>query len=132
MRRFRTLLAGTCSALILLAPAGCASAGGSSRAARPDADVLTAEEIESDANLDVLTLLQRLRPRWLQARGSMSFGGQSTASVIVDGVNQGGLGYLRGIRAIEVQEIRYMSASDATTRYGVNMAGGAILVTLRR
>ena len=32
----------------------------------------------------------------------------------------------------EVGEIRYMSASDATTRFGTNHIAGAIVITTRR
>jgi hypothetical protein len=53
--------------------------------------------------------------------------------VIVDGTRQQvGLSILRSIRTFELQGLRYMSASDATTRYGTGFDGGAILVTTKR
>jgi hypothetical protein len=42
------------------------------------------------------------------------------------------LATLQQIRAIDVQEIRYLSATEATTPYGTGHVGGVIEVTTRR
>ncbi|MDH5588991.1 MAG: hypothetical protein OEZ65_08885 [Gemmatimonadota bacterium] len=120
--------------LVLLA-AGCASSGQQGgRTSSGSGNVITAEELEGVGSLDLLTAIQRLRPRWLQSRGSASFSGDAALPrVILDGVPQNsGLDVLRTVRAVETQELRYMSASDATTRYGTDMVGGAILVIRKR
>ena len=44
-------------------------------------------------------------------------------------MHRGGVEELRSIRAEHVVEIRYMSASEATTRFGTGYTGGLILVT---
>ena len=120
------------AAFLLTASWGCAS-GGTGGTDRPDADRISATELAADEERDLLTLIQRLRPRWLQTRGSDTFSGQVGAAVIIDGMQQqAGLGALRQIRAVEVESVEYMNARDATTRYGMNMAGGAILVTMKR
>ncbi|MEQ9401285.1 MAG: hypothetical protein RJQ04_19115 [Longimicrobiales bacterium] len=121
------------AAVFLMTAAWACASGGSGGADRPDADRISAAELEADQERDVLTLIQRLRPRWLQTRGSDTFSGQVGAAVIIDGMQQqSGLGALRQIRAVEVESIEFMNARDATTRYGMNMAGGAILVTMKR
>ncbi|MEQ8329164.1 MAG: hypothetical protein RH859_01750 [Longimicrobiales bacterium] len=120
-------------AAVFLMTAAWACASGGSGTDRPDADRISAAELEADQERDVLTLIQRLRPRWLQTRGSDTFSGQVGATVIIDGMQQqSGLGALRQIRAVEVESVEFMNARDATTRYGMNMAGGAILVTMKR
>ena len=71
--------------------------------------------------------VQRLRPRWLQVRTRLE------PMVHIDGaVRSDGLADLRSLRCTDVQEIRYMSPSDATTRFGTGYGNGLILVTTKR
>lgn len=105
---------------------GCASAGGGGSSGG-DPNLIVAEELAPLQQLDAYQAIQRLRSRWLLARGG------GTPTLFVNGARRGGgLGDLRSIRAADVAEIEYMSASDATTRFGTNMDGGAILVTMKR
>jgi hypothetical protein len=85
---------------------------------------------------DVVTaydLVQRLRPQFLRGRGvSTGANGQATGPVIyLDNVLFGPTDALRQIRAENVKEIRYLNASDATTRWGTNHDSGVIMVTSR-
>ncbi len=78
--------------------------------------------------LDLYTAVSRLRPQWLRpgTRGQLP-------EVIVDGTRrQGGADVLRSMRANEVGELEFMSAADATTRYGTGFTAGAILVSTKR
>ncbi len=112
--------------------AGCASAGGSGGTSGRDYDVITLEELEEDPSLDLLTLIQRNRPRWMRPRGSASFSGEVAPAVFVDDVRQSaGVDVLRGMRVVNVRELRFLNARDATTRYGTDMISGAILITRR-
>jgi hypothetical protein len=45
---------------------------------------------------------------------------------------RGGLSALDGMEIREIEEIRFISASDATTRYGTGYPGGIIEVFTRR
>jgi len=36
------------------------------------------------------------------------------------------------VRAADIQEMRYLNAADATTRFGTNYVSGVILVTTKR
>ena len=50
----------------------------------------------------------------------------------IDGNPQaGGVEALRNLPASEVEEMVYMNAADATTRFGTNYMSGVILVTRR-
>jgi hypothetical protein len=121
--------------LSILLLGGCASGGGGSGESsfpESDADIITLEELEPYSDWDALRLVETVRPRWLRVRRTRTFVSETGISVIVDDIPRGGIGRLGEIRVIEVRELRYLSASDATTRFGVNMAGGAILVYRKR
>ena len=111
---------------------GCATGGGSPTS-RGSSDRLTAADMESWGAEDLLTVIQRMRPQWLQARKAMNLSGTLPTSVVVDGLIQsGGVEVLRLYRAGNVQEVRWVDASDATTLYGLSMMSGAIVVVLKR
>lgn len=112
-----------------LGVAGCASgSGGGGGAPRGSSTRIVADELATVSQLDLYGAIQRLRPAWLRpgTRGQLP-------EVIVDGSPQaGGAEGLRSFRAGDVGQVEYMSASDATTRYGTGYTAGAILVTTRR
>ena len=82
----------------------------------------------------VFEAVRALRPRWLQARNVASLRSQTrhTPRVYVDGHFRGEVNELSRLVPHEVAEIRFMSASDATTRFGTNHIAGAIVITTRR
>jgi hypothetical protein len=108
--------------------------GGSSSPSRSSRSPITPDEIGERRTLDVYTLVEQLRPNWLRARGQATpTGGVRLVQVVVDGTIQpGGLEVLRTLRGSQVQEIRYLSGQDATTRYGLDVEGGVIVVTTFR
>lgn len=115
----------------LLVLAACSSApAGSSR----DRDRITVTEIEATNVASAYDVVQALRPEFLRSRGvsSVRSGSPETAIVYVDGVRAGGLGELRRVPREQLEEISYMSGSDATTMYGTGHGGGAILVVTKR
>jgi len=126
-RRFLGFLA------LSLTVAGCAGSGGSSagspeRTARGSSTRIISDELTAVAELDLYAAISRLRSPWLRpgSRGTLP-------EVIVDGTPQsGGIETLRTLRAGDVSGLEFMSASDATTRYGTGYTAGAIVVTMRR
>ena len=100
-----------------------------------DRSVLTFEEIEFDKAgvRSAYDIIARLRPEYLRSRGSSSLrtGAPSTAVVYLDEMRYGNLASLRTISAAQVYEVRYFNAADATTRFGTDHLGGAILITTR-
>lgn len=110
--------------------AGCASGGGEGGESGPrrDPNMITAEELAEYQNLSCLDAVRQLRPRWLQGRGGMN-----APIVIRDGNRMGGAeGVLSGIRASDVESLKYLNAADARVRYGATVTAGAIEVTTRR
>jgi len=129
------------SRAILLIAAGCvfafsacASSGSGTGAARGSRDVITLEELATVDRGSVYDAVARLRPRWLQSRGagSVTSPTRELPRAYVDGQSVGDVGALRNVDLRDAQEVRYMNAGDATTRYGTNHTAGAILVTTRR
>jgi hypothetical protein len=106
--------------------AGCASSGGGT--ARPEgatSNRIVRAELEPLGQVDALQAVQRLRSRWVQTRGA----GGDAAVLYVDGTRRGSADELRFIRVADIQMMEFLSAGDATTRYGTGHMGGAILVT---
>ncbi|MGH7476249.1 MAG: TonB-dependent receptor plug domain-containing protein [Longimicrobiales bacterium] len=117
--------------LLLLPLAACASSadpgGGGSR------DLITREQITNANVSTAFEVVQRLRPQWLRSRGPGSVRGDlSLPLVYTDGVRFGGIDRLNDVNAMDIESIRFVSASDATTRYGTGHPGGVIAITTRR
>jgi len=114
--------------------AACASggAGGGTGTPRGSRDVIVLSEIENVEVTTAYELIQRLRPEMLRPRAGGSFSQVPTPVVYMDGVRHGDLQSLHSVPKEVVREVRYISASDATTRFGTGHVGGAILITTRR
>ena len=118
---------------IILALAACQSGPGTGRSTRANPNLITAQELAELEESSVLTAkqaVQRLRPRWLQARSS-GFSERHTPVVFRDGMPVGGLERLDEMDIRTIQELRYLSGSDATNRYGTGYPGGIILVSTK-
>jgi hypothetical protein len=131
---------------VLALAAACASRGGSSAVqesgapsvARSNPNLITQEEIASSSAANVYDLIQRLRPNFLRTRGAVH-GAPTTenhleAVQLVVYMNENRLGnsdQLRQIPLGDIREVRYFSASDATTKWGVGHSAGAIQVVSR-
>jgi hypothetical protein len=120
--------------VLLVGLAGCASTGDGERASRQHRNILTEDEIQAGQHLTAFDVVRTLRPAWLRER-PMSVTNPEGAEVVVyvDGMRMsGGAETLRQVRAETVVRMEFMTASDATTRFGTGHMGGAILVTTRR
>ena len=111
---------------------GCATGGSGTSGSR--SGPIERDEVESVSTRDALQLVQRLRPQWLQGRGSTSLRspGATLPLVYLDGVRYGAVESLRQIDSEAVWRVEFLNAPDATNRFGTGHAGGVILVTTRR
>jgi hypothetical protein len=109
---------------------------------RRQRNLITAEEIATrPGESNAYDLVRSLRPTWFNTRGVASGmlsgdgnGGvtdNAGIAVFVDGVKMGGLDQLRPIEADRIQEMRLLSASDATMKYGTGYPAGAIEVSTK-
>ena len=110
--------------------AACASRGG----ATARSDVITREELVATPGENVLELVQRLRPRWLQAGPRMSINTPQTIVVYQDDMNLGGPDALSRIPKDNVLAIRLLSAAQAGVLPGIGSQHieHAIVVQTRR
>jgi hypothetical protein len=119
-----------------IALAACASSSGttssSGAAPRRDSSLITAEELATIMQGDLYSAVQQLRPTFLQTRGITSPGVGSAPEVLVvyvNGIRTGDVQALHQIPVNEAKEVRRLSASEATQRFGTGHTMGAILVT---
>ncbi len=111
--------------------AACASGGGGGDGTpRRSGNTITAEELVDYTTFTALDVIRRLRPRWLQPRGTTATGANLPVAFL-DGARLGDPSRLSSINVSDIESIRYLSASDATMRYGTNFPGGAIEVRTR-
>lgn len=136
------LLTLTVSSLSACAPPPSVGAGAPTAATSSTAttsarggDVLLAREIQEStfADRSLYEVVQKLRPHFLRSRAIGNLRGQAGRPVVVyvNRQNQGGVDVLRTISAAHVERVEYMSGVEATTKLGMEAAGGAILVTLK-
>jgi len=94
--------------------------------------ILTVEEIRESqpSGWTAHDLIAQLRPEYLRSRGASSLRDPApvTATVYLDNVRFGSLETLKVISADQIRRVEYINAADATTRFGTNHLGGAILI----
>ena len=122
------------------APAA-ATATATARVARPprgSSSLITSAEIEAAAPdiLNAYQLVERLRPMMMRPRnlsaGSVGDGNVFGVVAYVEEVRLGDVESLGTVMRATVREIRYIGATDATTRWGTGHSNGVIQVVLKR
>lgn len=114
-----------------VSPSGAPADGARASAPKRDANILRRTEVgEAQLNMSAYEVVQQERPRFFSS-GTNTMSGNALV-VYVDGAQMGGAPELKNIRMSEVEEIRYLSGSEATNRFGTGHLGGAILVKRRR
>ncbi len=100
-----------------------------------DRSILTAEEIQMQkaGAWTAYDVISRLRPEYLRSRGASSLRTTTppTAVVYLDEIKYGNINSLKSLSADQILRIEYINASDATTRFGTDHLGGAILITTK-
>jgi hypothetical protein len=133
-------LARRCRTVILTlvgvaALSGCASSGeGRTREAR-DPNLLTEEQIQDVRATNAYEVVQRLRNRWLQRRGSTQLspasGGEFNVQAYLDERRLRDVSELRNIDVRSIRYIRYYPPTEASGRFGFDHGAGAIVVSTR-
>ena len=123
-------LGGVALMLAIMTLAGCASSGGSSGGGSPS--TLTRAQLVETRQGSLYQAVQTLRPNWLRARGSNSLSGSSEVVLYVNGSPYGTVRDLNTISIDAVEDIRYMSASEAGARYGTTAGNSGLLLVRTR
>lgn len=103
-------------------------------AERGSRDFIPRAELEGYRGESVYSTINLIRRRWVQPRRSFSTAFSRDpvyARVVIDGSSRRQLGDLLSMNVDGIENIRYMSAVDATTKYGTGFSGGVIEVTTR-
>jgi hypothetical protein len=120
-------------AAFCLASVACTSPG-SRKANLATRNLITADDIKRVGATTALEAIQRLQPNMLEKKrgpSSINFEDQAQIMVYVDGSRLGGIEALTLIQSAAIVEIRFLSASEATIRYGTGNAAGAIVITTK-
>lgn len=125
----------SCIAIISCAFLGAACAsGGANRSAGPGgrSDIIYRSEIAKSSAQNAYDAVRLLRPAFLAGRGPTTLlqpRASSTAPVVyLDNQRYGDVGALRNIPVDGIVEIRFIGASQAQMRWGMDHPAGAILV----
>ncbi len=118
----------------MLALAGWACAAASQGPAREGrgSNVITRTELDAVPSSSAFDAVQRLRPQWLSRPNAPSIQGSNPVMVYVDRHNFGTLESLRSLNTEQIEQMEFVRARDATTRYGTGHASGVIEITTRR
>ena len=113
-------------------PSASGERGATVDAPRGSASFIGRGDLDAFPGQTARQVVERLRPSWLRvARGVSMGGGRVYAQVLVNGALRGGLEELTSLNSFDVEDMRYLSPADATTRYGTGFLGGAIEVRTR-
>lgn len=111
---------------------GTAAPPGSLSASEPEGrNVIAAVEIGTSTQANALDLIRDRRPVWLRSRGFQNFELAGGIDVYVDRARMR-FETLAEIPVHELERLEYLSASDATLRFGTQEGNPAIVVTTKR
>ena len=102
-------------------------------ASRGNPNLIVRAELERFAGQSAYRAVDTLRRRWLSSgRTSTISAGAIYARVVIDEARWGELGELRSLTVDSIESMRFLSATNATTKYGTGFMGGVIQVTTIR
>ena len=121
------------SLLLAFSFQGCASTGSGPGGSR---NLITRAQIEESQAITAHDVIRALNPQWLRARGQtvgLANATPVTPTVFMDGTRIGELDVLNAYQVRDIQEIRYLDAGRAASRYGMGFPRGIIeIISLRR
>jgi hypothetical protein len=106
----------------------CASAATQSQSSGGNSAQLTRADLATTNSNNVYDAIAKLRPEWLSSRGPTSVKDPTPTSVDVymNGTLLGKADYLRDVRLLDVSEVRYWNAGQASARFGIGHPRGVI------
>lgn len=121
----RALSIGLLATCLMLGCAGAPAAGDQGSGGR---NTLSREQLQATNSEELYAAIAKLRPEWLSSRGptSVSDPTPTSASVFMNGSLLGRAEYMREMRVIDVTEVRYWNAGQASARFGMGHPRGVI------
>ncbi|MHB0962650.1 MAG: hypothetical protein ACYC5V_05520 [Gemmatimonadaceae bacterium] len=111
--------------------AACSSNPAPSNRPRFDSSLITREQIAEGQFTNAYDVVKTLRGTWLNTVRPESFRYPAVIQVYLDGVRLGDVSSLSTVQTLPIQFIRYYSAQDATSRWGVDHGAGAIYISTK-
>jgi hypothetical protein len=112
--------------------ASCASAGSSPKSSRNDG-MITSEETESSHQPTLFDVVRALRPHWLTTTPSgLRSDADAGISVYLDSQRAGSIDVLRQLPSTSASALRFYSASEAQSRFGLGNLHGVIQIVSPR
>jgi hypothetical protein len=117
---------------------GCAASDGTRDRERVDRNFISQQEIESVSVGSMYEVIDRLRPWWFRARGSVrSFVGETDILVFQDNMQLGNIESLRQISPNMIKSAQFLDSSTAhSTLPGISrrqhIAGAIVLTSVTR
>jgi hypothetical protein len=105
-----------------------ACASGSGGGGGGPSNVITGQQLIETRQSNLYAAIQVLRPAWLRSRGSASISSPSEVTLFVNEAPYGTVNNLSGIPIDAVLDVRYLSASEAGSRYGTAAGNGGLLL----
>ena len=119
--------------VLICALTACASAGQSGSRHESDNTVISQAEIEDSRQSTLYDVVRALRPTWLrQAPTALQMSDETGITVYLDNQRAGGLEVLREMQSNTAISLKFYSASEAQSRFGLNNLHGVIQVTSNR
>ena len=128
----------SCFVALLVVAASCSGsspeASSSAPVPRGNPNVISREEMQNPVivSMDALKAIRYLRPSFFRTTGPQSFA-NGTAGNVQFSLDYGPLRPIAELAAMNPSllfEVRYLNASDATNRFGINANGGPVIVVL--
>ena len=126
----QSTLRSTCTILVAVL-VGCASSG---KGTASPSNVISRLELDAVGSASVYDAVLRLHPNFLRSRGPTSVVNSSARTVAVVFVNETEYGEIESLQrfpASRVEEVRYYSGPEATTKWGSSYGSGVIALKMR-
>ncbi len=125
---------GGISAGASLSGGGGDGGGTTTEAQRGGPDLIVRAELQEYTGESAYRTIEAIRRRWIRPQRSSgtAFGANAVyARVVIDGTIRRELRDLQSMSVDGIERMRYVTATDATTKYGTGYSGGVIEVTTR-
>lgn len=121
-------------ALVVGSVGACSMSSSGQTASSSDRNTVSREELAATNSATVYEALERVRPQWLNTRGpvSMTDSQEARPNVYMNGTRVGELEYLREVYVVDVRELRFWPAGEASARFGMGNPRGVIEIIPRR
>jgi CRISPR/Cas system-associated exonuclease Cas4 (RecB family) len=125
MKASHALMLVTLTACVVASCAGATTQGRSSRA---NPNQLMQSELAAVNSDNLYDAIAKLRPEWLSSRGptSVTDAAPTMVDVYMNGTLLGKADYLRQVRLLDVSEVRYWDAGQASARFGMGHPRGVL------